>query len=165
MASRKQKHPHREHQLKSRLQQDESTADHIAIAISNALGNFAFLVIICAAIIIYILLNVNIIPGVTAFDPPPFNVMDSVLSVFALLLTITILISQGRQRRLEKIREEVEFEINVRAEHEITKVLTMLHEIQNELGIAKKDKDLDEMKQGLDLDVIKMKVKNKQNES
>ncbi|QQL51263.1 DUF1003 domain-containing protein [Mucilaginibacter ginkgonis] len=147
--------------LKSEFQIDETKADRIAIAVSDALGNFAFLMIICAAIAIYILFNVNVIPGVKAFDPAPFNIMDSVLSVFALILTITILISQGRQRRLEKIREEVEFEINVRAEHEITKVLTMLHDIQTKLGIATNDADLEEMKQGLDLDAIKQKVKDK----
>lgn len=47
-----------------------------------------------------------------------------------------------RQRKLEKIREQLEFEVNVRAEHEITKVLEILQDIQLKMGIHKKDEEL-----------------------
>jgi uncharacterized membrane protein len=62
-----------------------------------------------------------------------------------------VLISQNRQRKIEKIREQVEFEVNIKAETEITKILEMLHDIQKKMGIAKKDPELEEMKETTDI--------------
>ena len=75
-----------------------------------------------------------------------------VLSIFAIFLSVSVLISQNRLRRLEKVREQVEFEVNVRAEQEITKVLDMLHSIQRKLGIDQPDPELEQMKKNTDVE-------------
>lgn len=131
-----------------------SAADRAALFVSDLLGSIWFLGSCLLAILIYIAWNGGWITGVRPFDPSPFNVLDTVLSVFAIVLTISVLISQKRQRRLEKIREQVEFEVNVKAEKEITKILEMLHEVQTKLGIHKSDAELEEMKKDTDLDQI-----------
>lgn len=81
------------------------------------------------------------------------------MSAAAIFLSISVLISQNRQRRLEKIREQVEFEVNVRAENEITKILEMLHEMQQKMGIRKPDAELEEMKQKLDVNQLHDHIK------
>ena len=49
---------------------------------------------------------------------------------------------------MDKIRQQVDFEVNVRAEHEITKVLNMLHEVHQKLGLnSDTDTELEEMKE------------------
>ena len=59
---------------------------------------------------------------------------------------------------MENIRAQVEFEVNVRAENEITKILEMLHDIQIKLGIDKHDPQLEKMKETTDLDLLHKKV-------
>jgi uncharacterized membrane protein len=145
--------------MRSALEAANSPADRAAIFISDMLGSIWFLAGCLLSIIIYILWNCGWIAGVKPFDPSPFNVLDTVLSVFAIVLTISVLISQKRQRRLEKIREEVEFEVNVRGEKEITKILAMLHEMQLKMGIQNADPELEEMKKDTDLKKIHESVK------
>lgn len=72
---------------------------------------------------------------------------------------MSVLISQNRQRKLEKIREQVEFEVNIRAEKEITKMLEMLHEMQLKMGIRKNDQELEEMKEKLDVNELHEHIK------
>ena len=52
----------------------------------------------------------------------------------------------------------MDFEINVRAEHEITKILHMIEEIHKEIGISKVDKELEQMKIMTDISKIKEAV-------
>ncbi|MEO3407616.1 DUF1003 domain-containing protein [Mucilaginibacter sp. CAU 1740] len=129
--------------------------------LSDILGSVWFLIACLLLIVFYIAWNSGWIAGLKPFDASPFNVLDTILSIFAIVLSVTVLISQKTQRRQEKIREQVEFEINVRAEHEITKILEMLHEIQQKMGIKRNDQELEEMKKETDIADIHQKVKDK----
>lgn len=62
---------------------------------------------------------------------------------------------------MEKVREQLEFEVNVRVETEITKILEMLHDIQRKMGINKSDNELEEMKKELDIDKLHENIKKK----
>ena len=76
------------------------------------------------------------------------------VSIFAIILSVSVLISQNRQGKLDKLRQQVEFEVNVRAETEITKILQMLHEMQKKMGIDSHDSELEQMKENIDLQQI-----------
>jgi uncharacterized membrane protein len=82
-----------------------------------------------------------------------------IVSIFAIILSISVLISQNREGKRDTIRQQVEFEINIRAEREITKVLIMLHEIQKKLNIrSAADIELEEMKNETDIKKIHQKL-------
>ncbi|HEX3386982.1 MAG TPA: DUF1003 domain-containing protein [Mucilaginibacter sp.] len=148
--ARKLKH----NDLKSAIDIQHSRLDRFALALADFLGSIGFLGSCLVSLCIYILWNLNLLPLVRAFDPYPFNGLDSVLSIFAIVLSVCVLISQNRQRKIEKIREQVEFEINIKAETEITKILEMLHDIQKKMGIDKKDPELEEMKETTDIEQL-----------
>src|ERR1700761_9371976 len=134
-----EKEPHK-------LEINTAPIDRFAIWITDTLGTLWFLYTVLLILLVYILWNTGVILGVKPFDRYPFDGLDTGLSIFAVILSITVLISQNRQRRLEKVREQIEFKINVQAEHEVTKMLEMLHEIQHKLGINKADPELERMK-------------------
>jgi uncharacterized membrane protein len=138
--------------------------DRMAIWLTDAFGSLFFLIMAFFTILIYILWNLNYLPGLHPFDRYPFSGLDMVLSIFAIFLSISVLMSQNRQRRLEKIREQLEFEVNVRAEQEITKVLDMLHRIQRKLGIDEYDPELEKMKQDTDVARLHEKISKEENE-
>jgi uncharacterized membrane protein len=136
--------------------------DRFAIWITDKLGTLWFLYAVLVVLLIYILWNTGIIPGVNPFDHYPFNGLDTGLSIFAVVLSITVLMSQNRQRRIEKVREQIEFKVNVQAEHEVTKILEMLHGIQQKLGINKHDPELEKMKETTDLNELHKQVDEEQ---
>ncbi len=138
--------------------------DRFAIWITDTLGKLWFLYAVLLLLLIYILWNAGVIPGEKPFDHYPFDGLDTGLSIFAVILSITVLMSQNRQRRLEKVREQIEFKVNVQAEHEVTKMLEMLHEIQLKLGINKHDPELEKMKEITDLNELQKQVDKEQNE-
>jgi uncharacterized membrane protein len=85
------------------------------------------------------------------------------VSLFAIVLSVSVLINQNRQGRIEKIRQQVEFEVNIRAGEEITKMLTMLHEIHQKLGISSDaDQELEEMKKNTDLKKLRQRIDQKE---
>ncbi|GAB2702442.1 DUF1003 domain-containing protein [Mucilaginibacter koreensis] len=152
--------------VKSKLDIPKSYSHRIANFLIGAFGSMAFLFIIIAFFVFWIDWNLNLITNFKPFDPFPFPILTMAVSMFAIILSITVLISQNRQNRIEKIRQQVEFEVNVRAENEITKVLTMLHDIQKKLGMEEgPDKELEEMKEKLDIKELHQKLDDMESES
>jgi uncharacterized membrane protein len=139
--------------LKSMLEFDKTATDHISTYIARTLGSMPFLIGYLALLAGWLCWNTGAF-HLKPFDPYPFPLLEMCVSVFAVVLSVSVLINQNRQRRIDKIMQQVEFEINVRAEEEVTKILQMLHEIQQKMGIATHDSELEEMKRPIDLDQI-----------
>ncbi len=68
---------------------------------------------------VWIVLNTNIIPGLPAFDPFPFGLLTMIVSLLAIFLSLFVLISQNRQTEREKVRNDIEYDVNLKAEVEI----------------------------------------------
>jgi uncharacterized membrane protein len=66
-------------------------------------------------------------------DPPPFSIMDGLVSANALLLTIGVLIRQNRMARLAEHRSHLDLQINLLTEQKVTKILQIVDELQHDL--------------------------------
>jgi uncharacterized membrane protein len=64
----------------------------------------------------WILLNTS---GMARFDPYPFGLLTMIVSLEAIFLSIFVLVSQNRQTAKDRVRSDVEYEINVKAELEV----------------------------------------------
>ena len=136
-------------------------SDRIASFISNTLGSITFLFVCLCFFSLWITWNLNLLPHLKPFDPFPFPELEMVVSIFAIILSVAVLISQKRQGKMEKIRQNVEFEVNIRAEMEITKMLDMLHQIQKHLGIhSTTDHELEEMKKSIDIEELHQHIQD-----
>jgi len=63
---------------------------------------------------------VNMVPtGVPEFDPYPFGLLTMITSLEAIFLSCFVLISQNRQAEKDRVRADIEYEINIKAELEI----------------------------------------------
>lgn len=145
--------------MKSALEFNENWIDKVATFITGTFGSMIFLGSCVALFIVWIAWNLNLLPLIKPFDPYPFQMLTMILSIFAIILSVSVLISQNREGKRNTIRQQVEFEVNVRAESEITKMLTMLHEIQKKMGIhSTTDTELEEMKVETDIKEIHHKI-------
>lgn len=141
-------------ELKSSLEFTTSIVDKVAVFVIEILGSMPFLLFCMLLFIVWICWNLHFFP-MKPFDPFPFPILEMAVSLFAIILSVSVLINQNRQGRIEKIQRQVEFEVNVRAEEEVTKILNMLHEIHQKLGLnSKEDKELEEMKAPTDIKQI-----------
>jgi uncharacterized membrane protein len=100
-------------------------------------------------------------------DPPPFSVMNGLVSANALLLTIGVLIRQNRMARLAEHRSHLDLQINLLTEQKVSKILQIVDELQRELtslrgGPAPKAQEqMDEMTKPVDANALLNAIKQK----
>ena len=140
--------------LKSRIEFSKSPADRIADALTQSFGTVSFLLINAFFFLFWLLANAGLL-GVPAFDPYPYNLLTTVVSLEAIFLAIIVLMSQNRAGKIADIRQKMDFEIDVVAEQEITKIIQMLEKIHQHHGIKTRDIELREMERDVDLEAIR----------
>jgi uncharacterized membrane protein len=70
------------------------------------------------------------ITGIWRFDPYPFGLLTMIVSLQAIFLSIFVLLSQNRQSAKDHVRDDLEYEINVKAELEIAHLHEKVEEIR-----------------------------------
>lgn len=95
-----------------------STFQRIADWISWFSGSMAFLLINGVWFATWI--TINTFPlGIPAFDPYPFGLLTMIVSLEAIFLSCFVLLSQNRQAEKDRVRSDIEYQINVKAELEV----------------------------------------------
>ncbi len=125
-------------------------------------GTVAFLIVNAIVFITWMLANAGTL-GLRPFDPFPFNLLTMTVSLEAIFLSIIVLISQNKQSKIADIRQQIDFEINVRAEEEITKILVLIDELCKTQGIRRRDPELEQMKERIDIDKIQKEAERHNN--
>lgn len=129
--------------------------DKMADFMTRYFGTVSFFMWNAVFFVVWIVINVGLIEQIPIFDPYPFNFLTMFVSLEAIFLSVIVLISQNRASDIADMREELDFEINVEAEQEITHVLKMLEEIHKHLGLDyKRDRELRQMKRAKDIKKI-----------
>ena len=84
--------------------------------------------------------------GVKPFDPFPFGLLTMVVSLEAIFLSTFVLISQNRMQESSDRRADLDLQVNLLAEHEVTRLIKLVDAIADHLGIEEgKDPELDEL--------------------
>lgn len=119
----------------------EKAADWIA----EFSGSLPFLFLHIALFAVWILWNVDAVPGLKAFDRFPFGLLTMAVSLEAIILSVFVLLSQNRQIAKDRIRSDIEYEVNLKAELEVAhlhekvdrlhgEVLARLHNLEKVFG-------------------------------
>lgn len=137
--------------IKKKMEGNRHFGLKIADFLTEYFGTVSFFILNLLWFFIWIFLNVGVVPGLPPFDPYPFGLLTMIVSLEAIFLSIIVLISQNRASHIDSLREELDLKVNIRAEEEITKVINMLDEIHDHLGIQSAyDGELEKMKLGID---------------
>jgi len=120
------------------LIEDEATfGERIADSVASFGGSWTF--IIAALVVLSIYTAVNVLLGQRAWDPYPFILLNLFLSMLAAVQAPVIMMSQNRQDAKDRLRGELDFDVNRRAESEIQGVSRKLHQL------TEKIEDLEEL--------------------
>jgi uncharacterized membrane protein len=101
-------------------QEDRRTGvQKMADWIAEFSGSVPFLVLHGVWFIVWIGINLKWFPPIPVFDPYPFGLLTMVVSLEAIFLSVFVLLSQNRQAAKDRIRSDIEYEVNLKAEMEI----------------------------------------------
>jgi len=131
----------------------------IADVLTTQFGTLGFLLINLGVFVFWILANNGKIPGIPIFDPYPYILLITTVSLEAIILAIVVLISQNREGYINTLRDELQLQVNLITEREITKVLLLLKELLKKNDIKITDTELQEMLEEIDTPYIEKQLK------
>src|ERR1044071_5750892 len=117
-------------------------------------GSMPFLMINGAWFIIWIVINTAPL-GIPPFDPYPFGLLTMIVSLEAIFLSTFVLLSQNRMQAAADRRADLDLQINLLAEHEITRLVKLVDAIADHLGIEEgQDPEVDELKKDVEPELV-----------
>jgi uncharacterized membrane protein len=105
--------------LNEEMEVHSSLLQRIADWLAWFSGSMPFLISHMTWFVIWISLNTFILGSARAFDPFPFGLLTMIVSLEAIFLACFVLISQNRQAEKDKVRADIEYEVNIKAELEV----------------------------------------------
>lgn len=120
--------------------------DRVAQGMTRFAGSMSFVYVHMFAFGFWIVANLGWIPGVPIWDSS-FAVLAMVASVEAIFLSTFVLITQNRMATAADTRADLDLQISLLAEHEVTKIAVLVSEIADRLGIeSATEGDIEEVK-------------------
>jgi CRP/FNR family transcriptional regulator, cyclic AMP receptor protein len=122
--------------INEEMEDKRTTVMKAADWIAEFSGSIAFLFIHCVLFFIWIVLNAGPLPGLLhfeKFDPFPFGLLTMAVSLEAIILSVFVLLSQNRQVARDRVRNDIEYDVNLKAELQIAHMHEKVDNLQAEL--------------------------------
>ena len=132
-------------EFEERALADLSLAERVGSAVARVIGTTTFAALHLVWFAAWIVINVGLVSGVKPFDPFPFSLLTTTVSLEAILLSIVVMISQNRITRQAQRRAHLDLQINLLAEAESSKTLSLLAAIAEHLGVDKLEIEKEEI--------------------
>ena len=118
------------------IEQEATFGERVADGVAGFGGSWTFIITFVSGLLIYA--AVNVVLGGRAWDPYPFILLNLMLSMLAALQAPVIMLSQIRQDTKDRLRGELDFAVNRRAEAEVQELSRKLNAVIDKID------DLDE---------------------
>lgn len=141
--------------FKAKADAQRSSSEKFADWLVGTFGSPQFLIFNVVFFTAWLISNTGIIKGLVPFDPFPFGLLTTIVSLEAIILAIFVLISQNRSSKVDDLREEIDLQVDTLAEREVTKILEFLVLILEKQGVdVTNDKELQSMLRATDMEKI-----------
>jgi CRP/FNR family transcriptional regulator, cyclic AMP receptor protein len=114
------------------IEEKMSFGDRIADAVARFGGSWTFILLVGVMLLVYIATN-QLLKG-RAWDPYPFILLNLFLSMLAAIQAPVIMMSQNRQDTKDRVRGELDYDVNLRAESEIQTLSNKLNLLTDKIG-------------------------------
>jgi uncharacterized membrane protein len=154
--------------LKMRMvEEDQKTLqDRIADVITTFSGDMKFVYLHALLFGAWMVVNTGKV-GIHPWDPYPYNLLTMAVSLEAIFLSTFVLVSQNRMGAAADKRADLDLQINLLAEHEITRLLRMTAAIGAHLGIDLSDheSDLDQLEKEVTPDEVLAEIASREKQT
>jgi len=135
--------------MRNQRQREEAEAswgERLASKVTDFTGSLNFVYLHLVLVIGWVAVNLGWVPGAPRFDRT-FVILATVASVEAIFLSTFVLISQNRIAALAEKRADLDLQINLLAEYEITQLVKLTTAMADRLGLDTQDPELEEISQ------------------
>ena len=126
--------------LQRRETEMASASQRLVERMSRFIGRPAYLLGLLVFVIAWVATNLGTPFGMASFDPPPFEMLDGILTFSALVTTTIVLIAQNRQARQEQQHRHLDLQLSLLTEQKVTKLIHLVEELRRDLPMVK-DRD------------------------
>jgi uncharacterized membrane protein len=119
------------------------TGERVSVTITNAFGRPLSALLHVTAFGSWMAWN-SLAPTPLRFDPFPFALLTMAVSMEGVILAVLILITQNRMTVQTDRRDQLNLQVDLLAEQEMTMVLRLLHRISERLGVGPQANEQDE---------------------
>ena len=114
------------------IDDQETAGEKIADSVASFGGSWTFISIFGIFMVVYT--TINIVLAQRAWDPYPFILLNLFLSMLAAIQAPVIMMSQNRQDKKDRLRSELDYDVNRRAHSEIQGLAHKLNLVGDRLG-------------------------------
>ncbi|HEY4446009.1 MAG TPA: DUF1003 domain-containing protein [Steroidobacteraceae bacterium] len=126
--------------LERRDSETTSASQRLVERMSRVIGRPAYLFGLLIFVVVWVGANVGKPFGIAPFDPPPFELLDGILTFSALVTATVVLIAQNRQTRREHQHRHLDLQLSLLTEQKVTKLIHLVEELRRDLPMVK-DRD------------------------
>jgi CRP/FNR family cyclic AMP-dependent transcriptional regulator len=119
------------------IEERETVGERVADNVASFGGSWTFITIFCVVLVVYT--TINVLLRRSAWDPYPFILLNLFLSMLAAIQAPVIMMSQNRQDKKDRLRSELDFDVNRRAASDIQGLARKLNLLGEKIG------DLDDL--------------------
>jgi uncharacterized membrane protein len=133
--------------LQARRREDRRRArfqDRLAEGVTRFAGSMAFVCVHLVLVAAWVAVNLGLVPGAPVFDRT-FVILATAASVEAIFLSTFVLISQNRAAEAADRRDDLDLQINLLAEHEVTRLISLTSAIARKLGVEAPEEEIAEL--------------------
>ena len=114
------------------IESEATFGERVADVVAGFGGSWTFIIMFLAGLVVYT--GVNVALKGSSWDPYPFILLNLFLSMLAALQAPVIMMSQNRQDTKDRLRGELDFEVNRRAESEIRELALKLNRLNDSVS-------------------------------
>ena len=114
------------------IESQETFGERVADAVAGFGGSWNFIILFTVVLVVYTMANVLL--GQKACDPYPYILLNLFLSMLAAIQAPVIMMSQNRQDTKDRVRSELDFDVNRRSETEIQGLAKKLNLLDDKIG-------------------------------
>jgi uncharacterized membrane protein len=114
------------------IDREATFGERVADIVAGFGGSWTFIITFLMGLIVYSAINVYL--GRRAWDPYPFILLNLILSMLAAIQAPIIMMSQNRQDTRDRLRSELDFDVNRRAESEIQGLAQKLNHVNDKIA-------------------------------
>jgi uncharacterized membrane protein len=114
------------------IEKEATFGERLADSVARFGGSWSFITLFAVVLVVYI--SANSILRLLAWDPYPFILLNLFLSMLAAIQAPVIMMSQNRQDTKDRLRGELDYEVNRRAESEIQGLAYKLNLLGDKIG-------------------------------
>jgi CRP/FNR family transcriptional regulator, cyclic AMP receptor protein len=122
------------------IEREATFGERIADSVAGFGGSWTFIISFLVGLVVYTIIQYAL--GTKSWDPYPFILLNLILSMLAAIQAPVIMMSQNRQDTKDRLRSELDFDVNRRAETEIKNLSRKLNHLGDKIG------DIEELLRG-----------------